>query len=37
MTDLMHTRSIDIDLSPTGRQIDYHLQYNFFPIMPMII
>ena len=30
-TETMHSRSVDIDLKPTGRQIDYQLQYNFSP------
>ena len=29
--EAMHSRSVDIDLSPTGRQIDYQLQYSFSP------
>ena len=29
--ETMHSRSVDIDLSPTGRQIDYQLQYSFSP------
>ena len=30
-TETMHSRRVDIDLKPTGRQIDYQLQYNFSP------
>ncbi|MCP4879574.1 MAG: S8 family serine peptidase [Gammaproteobacteria bacterium] len=30
-SEAMHSRSVDIDLSPTGRQIDYQLQYSFSP------
>ena len=29
--EAMHSRSVDIDLKPTGRQIDYQLQYSFSP------
>ena len=29
--ETMHSRRVDIDLSPTGRQIDYQLQYSFSP------
>jgi hypothetical protein len=28
---VLHSRSVDIDLAPTGRQIDYQLQYTFSP------
>ena len=27
----MHSRSVNIDLTPSGRQIDYQLQYRFSP------
>ena len=29
--ETMHSRNVDIDLTPTGRQIDYQLQYRFSP------
>ena len=29
--ETMHSRSVDIDLTPSGRQIDYQLQYSFSP------
>lgn len=29
--EILHTRSVDIDLASTGRQIDYQLQYIFAP------
>ena len=29
--ETMHSRSVDIDLTPSGRQIDYQLQYRFSP------
>ena len=28
---VLHSRSVNIDLEPTGRQIDYQLQYTFSP------
>lgn len=30
-TEAVHSRRVDIDLKPTGRQIDYQLQYSFSP------
>ena len=29
--EVLHSRSVDIDLAPTGRQIDYQLQYSVLP------
>ncbi|MDB3946172.1 S8 family serine peptidase [Gammaproteobacteria bacterium] len=29
--EVLHARSVDIDLKPTGRQIDYQLEYVFQP------
>jgi len=29
--EAVHSRDVDIDLTPTGRQIDYQLQYRFSP------
>lgn len=29
--ETVHSRNVDIDLTPTGRQIDYQLQYRFSP------
>ena len=29
--ETMHSRNVDIDLTPSGRQIDYQLQYRFSP------
>jgi hypothetical protein len=29
--ETLHSRSVDIDLTPSGRQIDYQLQYSFSP------
>ncbi len=29
--ETLHGRNVNIDLAPTGRQIDYQLQYSFSP------